>query len=135
MTTLLDKIAALRQQLAEQDTSIQSELLDVPTPLWVFTILAYKAEHESYLNYMEGAKALEEWLTTPATPLYPTYLEPRAGLSRLGTYTTGQLADIASRYSTNVSKGLDAALQARAVCHTNILHYIITQAGYTYEPD
>lgn len=49
ISSLQDRLAALKAQ-------------EVETPLWVFLYLYLKARRESYTDYMEGAKALYEFL-------------------------------------------------------------------------
>lgn len=71
-----------------------------PTSLKLFLDLYSKAERECNLNYMEGAKALHAWLTSPEYPVLTfTVTRPvQTCPSILGSYKIGELAGIITDY-------------------------------------
>lgn len=136
MSTLLERMQAIR---AKANTDTKSDLAATPTPLWVFVEIYSKANRECYLNYMSGAKILEEWLTTPDTPLVLS--EELADNSKrfptfLCSYEFYELNKVTSRYKQNVAKlGLQEALDLKVAHEYAILHYLLTKAGYSYDPN
>ena len=60
---LAERLASIREKAASVDTTCYSEGDKKPFPLSTFLILYHKANHECYIDYMEGAKALHSWLT------------------------------------------------------------------------
>jgi len=60
---LLARLAELRKasKEANQSSRCESEEALLPTSLATFLILYSKSHHDSYINYMEGAKALIAW--------------------------------------------------------------------------
>jgi len=67
MDSLQERMAALK---SKHDTKVRSDD-KTPTPLSVFIHIYIKAEHECYINYMEGAIALADYLSPIAIPLMP----------------------------------------------------------------
>jgi hypothetical protein len=73
-------------------------LMRTPTPLAALLHLYKGANHECYINYMEGAKRLAAWLApievTLATRTIPTMLR---------TYELNALAKVLLPYTSNTS--------------------------------
>ena len=73
--------------------------VNTPSPLSLFLSIYSKAEHECYINYMEGAKILAAWLGNITLPVdtYPEILNPNFSVpSLLYGYESQQLAAIIS---------------------------------------
>lgn len=62
-----DRLAALIQEL-EADSVAAADEDKTPFPLWALLVIYEKANHECYINYMEGFKALVHWLSPIAYP-------------------------------------------------------------------
>ena len=62
-----ERLAALLKKLeADSLTAIDED--KTPFPLWALLVIYEKANHECYINYMEGFKALVNWLSPIAYP-------------------------------------------------------------------
>lgn len=94
MSALLQRLAQLKEA---QNTSIKSDSKEA-TPLWVFLHLYNKARSECYVDRMEGAKILYEWLSPLDIPEYPTVRH--APSSFIIGYELTELAKIVSGYKS-----------------------------------
>lgn len=85
-------LAALRAKLATLSGAQKA------TPLWVFLYMYSQAQHVCYVDYMEGAKELYNYLR----PLsLPTNLPQAPILNYMGDYETLELAKIVCEYPTH----------------------------------
>lgn len=82
--SIQDRMRALKEK---SNTSSRSDN-NTPTQLATLLLLFTKAERECYIHYMEGAKALVDWLRPIAIPDIGDYKIPMV----LHSYTNGQLA-------------------------------------------
>lgn len=66
INSIQERLAALKASTSIQQESIEE--CKIETPLWVFLYIYLKARKECIINYMEGAKALAEFLTPIEIP-------------------------------------------------------------------
>lgn len=126
--SLAVRLAALK---AEANTSIKSELEAVPTPLWVVLCIFTKAEKECSINYMQGLKALEYWLTTEQEAIALSNLIPIVLPKHFITYELNRVVEIISRYERNLQKaGLDKALSINKEYRCSIAAELIAGRWY-----
>jgi hypothetical protein len=125
----LSRLQALKEQ--NNTSMVSADAVNIPTPLWAYIEICIKAKREVSLNYMEGAKCLEAWLTTPVMPLE---VQPvaKVSLSKLvNSYELEALISITSRYKDLIPKiGVDAALKVAELYRSNALNYVLRKAGY-----
>lgn len=75
------------------------KLIRQPSPLSLFLTIYSKANHECYINHMEGARALKEWLGQIDLPIerYPEILNTNFYVPRLlAGYESQQIAIVLS---------------------------------------
>ena len=135
MSTILERMAALREKAQAEQLGMQSELATTPTPLFVSLEIVAKSYQESMLNYMEGARILEEWLTTPDTQLVHSFVDANDIPSIpdfLSGYYCNELAKIPARYNGAVVAPYNLASYAHY--HKELVHFFLIKAGYRYEP-
>ena len=121
--------AALRAELAARDPNPRSEL-DTPTSLATFLLIYSRAEHECYVDYMQGAKDLAEWLAPIEYPDF-AFIDDRYKVpSLLKGYSSIQIAEIISK-STLVegdnSKVIEEKLAKRARAERAVLASMFRQ--------
>lgn len=88
----------VRQSFADRDPIQKSELADTITPLKTYLTIYNKAQHECYINYMEGAKILAEWLG-------PLELVKYSKIPRIHrSYETQELGKILSSSNPNFAE-------------------------------
>jgi hypothetical protein len=89
----------IKAQLKELALREQAKDKNLPAfPLWALLTIYCKAEHECYIDYMAGFKALVSWLG-------PIAKEPCNDLVKidiLSTYTTQQMADILNYFEEEI---------------------------------
>ena len=101
-----------------------------PTKLSTFLTLYSKARQECYIDYMEGAKLLHSWLTSPLNPdiiFTSSYIDSKSSIPEmLVNYEILELAKILSDYKSNYDRDkLNIHIHA-------ILDFYIQEAGYKY---
>ena len=97
-----------------------------PTPLWVYLEIVNKANTECYINYMQGARDLFNWLAPIdfQLALYPEALDPAVKTPELlGSYYMNELVKILAARSRYVS--FDEWLACSNVIHKAIYYTTI----------
>ena len=119
-TSLLERMAELRQRQADIDPCPRSELATTSSPLSLYLAIYSKANHECYINYMEGAKLLLNWLAPAGTPLdyqvelYPAIEDTSYKVPRLMRgYETGEICSLLEPYEKYNNTELYFAAQAK----------------------
>lgn len=121
MPDLLARMAELRKKAKDTNPCAYSEVRTT-SPLSLFLAIYTKASTECYVDHMQGAKVLLDWLTVGNIALdyntakYPQIEDTSFILPRLLTgYDAGELANLlASRDSyPDFSDYLDAVAKAR----------------------
>lgn len=118
---LLARMAQLRKKAKDTNPCAYSEVRTT-SPLSLFLAIYTKASTECYVDHMQGAKVLLDWLTVGNMPLdyntakYPQIEDTSFILPRLLTgYDAGELAKLLapqSKYS-DFNECLDAVAKAR----------------------
>lgn len=104
MGDLADRLASLR---ASTDRSIKhKDTANTPFPLDKFLLLYTKGHKECFVEYMQGAKALYEWLAPLEFPDYPDIDCNFKIPPLLMGYDSQQVAGIVSEYRKNYDLAL-----------------------------
>lgn len=100
--SLQSRLAALKSTNSVQQESIEE--CKIETPLWVFLYIYLRARRECYIDYMEGAKALAEFLNPIKIP--SNFESKFINLPPLyrGSYEVVELVKILSKDQFNLSE-------------------------------